>query len=110
MNHLSKSIDQAAMSSSGTALPPNSGQGNSSEGILSIDIRVETMTLNELAAFCRRIGISTSEVTLADGIEQGVLPYGICIKNSKTGSRQFCIYTQSVLDYYTQRAMRTDRR
>lgn len=107
MNHLSKSRNQAAVSSSGsTALPPNSGQGNSSKSISSINIRVETMTLNELAAFCRHIGISTSEVTLADGIEQSVFPYGICIKNTKTGTRQFVIYKQMVYDYYTQRAMR----
>jgi hypothetical protein len=106
MNHLSQSSDQTTMSNGGVALPPDTGQDNSGGNISNINIRVETMTLNELAAFCRRVGISTSEVTLADGIEQGVFPYGDCIKNLKTGTRQFVIYKQMVYDYYDQRAMR----
>lgn len=106
MNHLSKSSNQTATVKSGPVLLPSAEEDKNIGYNSGVNIRVETMTLNELAAFCRRIGISTSEVTLADGIEQGVLPYGICIKNSKTGSRQFVIYKQMVYDYYTQRAMR----
>ena len=106
MNHLNQSISSAVCKGSAARLP-NAAKDNFNESTSSFDnIHVETMTLNELAAFCRRIGISTSEVTLADGIEQGVFPYGICIKNPVKETRQFVIYKQLVLDYYTERAMR----
>ena len=42
-----------------------------------------TMTLVELAAEFRAHGISTSLVTLGDGIEQGVYPFAICIKGKQ---------------------------
>ena len=68
------------------------------------DIRVETMTLNELTALFRRIGIATSETKLADGIEQGRYPFGICIRSSKSGERQFEIYKRQVIEYITARS------
>lgn len=42
-----------------------------------------TMTLVELAAEFRAHGISTSLVTLGDGIEQGVYPFAVCIKGKQ---------------------------
>jgi hypothetical protein len=68
------------------------------------DFRVPTLTLNELAALFRRVGISTTEVKLADGIEQGVYPFGVCIRSAK--GRNFEIYEQKVLEYLSERSAR----
>ena len=66
-------------------------------------LHVETLTLNELTAMFRRVGIATSETKLGDGIEQGQYPFGICIKSSK-GSRQFEIYARLVYQWLEERA------
>ena len=42
-----------------------------------------TMTLVELAAEFRASGISVSMPILADGIEQGVYPFAVCIRGKQ---------------------------
>ena len=42
-----------------------------------------TITLQECASIMRDMGISTSERSIALGLEQGVLPFGIVIQDNK---------------------------
>ncbi len=68
----------------------------------AINIKVETMNINELAQLFRSVGISTSEAKLGDAIEQGLYPFAICIHQK---GRQFEIYKRQVLEYLSSRAM-----
>ena len=47
-----------------------------------------TLTTEEAARLLRGAGIKIETVTLRDGIEQGVFPFGICIER---GTRVFII-------------------
>jgi len=67
-------------------------------------IYVETMTLNELARRFREAGIMTSGKKLADGIEQGKYPFGICIRTNGR-RRQFEIYRKLVEKWLEERAV-----
>lgn len=67
------------------------------------NIRVETMTLEQTAQLFRSVGVSTTAAKLADGIEQGVYPFAICIQG-KGKMRQYEIYKRLVLDYLRARA------
>ena len=55
-----------------------------------MDVQDNTMTLTteEAAKLLRSAGIKIETVTLRDGIEQGVFPFGICIER---GTRVFII-------------------
>jgi len=52
-----------------------------------------TVTVNEALAIMRKAGIPITAVTLADGIETGVYPFGRMVRKSEiTGRRTFEIY------------------
>lgn len=55
-----------------------------------------TVTINEVAAMFRAVGIKATPVTLADGIEAGAYPFGRLVKKSGTGRRQFEIFRVDV--------------
>lgn len=40
---------------------------------------IETMTLNQASKYLRDKGLILSPDTLADGLEQGVYPFGLCV-------------------------------
>lgn len=40
---------------------------------------IETMTLNEVTARLRELGVHTTEVKVATAIQRGLYPWGICI-------------------------------
>ena len=42
-----------------------------------------TLTLNECVSVLRDMGISVSETSIALGLEQGVLPFGVVIQSTK---------------------------
>ena len=44
---------------------------------------IQTMDLNECAAYLREHGLSISNESLADGLEQRVYPFGVCICGGK---------------------------
>ena len=66
---------------------------------------VKTMTLDGTAAYLRERGVSIGNKTVADGIEQGVLPFGVCIRSEK--SRVFLIFRRQV-DEWLERRRRND--
>lgn len=41
---------------------------------------IETMTLHQASKYLRDKGLSLCSDTLADGLEQGVYPFGVCIR------------------------------
>lgn len=45
--------------------------------------KIVTMDLNECAAYMRAHGVSISNEVLANGLEQGVYPFGLCITGCK---------------------------
>lgn len=52
--------------------------------------KIETLTCNEAAKYLRERGLSICNNTLADGLEQGVYPFGVCINTGR--ERVFQIY------------------
>ena len=40
---------------------------------------IETMTLNQASKYLRDKGLILCSDTLADGLEQGVYPFGLCV-------------------------------
>lgn len=66
-------------------------------------IYVPTLTLHDAATRFRNAGISTSEAKIADGIEQKVFPFGVCI--TIKGSRNFEIYAKQLDEYLAARAV-----
>jgi hypothetical protein len=62
--------------------------------------QIETMTLIELTMLLRAHGVKVSQATLADGIEQGVYPFAVCIKRK---TRVFEIYTALVYKWIAER-------
>ena len=57
---------------------------------------IETLTLNQTAAYLRQHGLSISNPALANGIQQGQYPFGICIVSAE-GCRSFQIF-KTLLD------------
>lgn len=55
-----------------------------------------TVTINEVAAMFRAVGIKATPVTLTDGIEAGAYPFGRLVKKSPAGRRQFEIFRVDV--------------
>ena len=41
---------------------------------------IETMSLNEATEYLRQHGMRITNTTLAAGIEQGLYPFGLCIR------------------------------
>jgi len=62
---------------------------------------VETLTLEQTAQIFRTAGVSTTAPKIADGIEQGVYPFGVCIQGK---ARKFEIYKKKVYEYLNERA------
>ena len=62
---------------------------------------IQTMDLNECAAYLREHGLSISNESLAAGLEQRVYPFGVCIRGGKR--RIFQIYTRLVNGWITER-------
>lgn len=62
---------------------------------------VKTMTLDGTAAYLRERGVSIGNKTVADGIEQGVLPFGVCVRSEK--SRVFLIFRRQVDEWLAER-------
>lgn len=50
---------------------------------------IETMNAAETANYLREQGMRISPEMVRNGIEQGILPFGICIKSDKDNSRCF---------------------
>lgn len=55
---------------------------------------IKTLTLNEAAKYLRSKGLSLCSDTLANGLEQGVYPFGMCIRNER--SRVFQIFKKKL--------------
>jgi len=65
--------------------------------------QIVTMNLNECAAYLRAHGMSISNVALANGLEQRVYPFGICIVNDN--SRVFQIFKRLLDEWIEEREM-----
>lgn len=62
---------------------------------------IKTMTLGECMKYLRAHGLSISQDTLANGLEQGVYPFGVCVGGGKR--RVFQIYTRLVDEWIAGR-------
>lgn len=71
---------------------------------------IQTMTLNELAARMRALGLKTSNEKLATAIEAGLYPFAICVRIARSGgeSRCFEIYTKLFEQWANERAVEVD--
>lgn len=67
---------------------------------------IETMTLHQASKYLRDKGLSLCSDTLADGIEQGVLPFGVCVRSEK--SRVFLIFRRQVDEWLAEREEETE--
>ena len=66
---------------------------------------IETMTVNEVVRALRDLGLRTSPDKIADGIQQGVYPYGVCI--STPGKRRyFEIYKAQFIEWVDARVIK----
>ena len=61
---------------------------------------IVTMDLNECAAYLREHGLRISHETLADGIEQGVYPFGVCVGGKR---RVFQIFKRLLDEWIVER-------
>lgn len=61
---------------------------------------IATMDLNECAAYLRDHGLRISNESLADGIQQGAYPFGVCIEGKR---RIFQIFTRLVNEWISER-------
>jgi antitoxin component of RelBE/YafQ-DinJ toxin-antitoxin module len=71
----------------------------------NVQHKIDTMTLIELTQKLRALGMKVSQATLADGIEQGVYPFAICIRRK---NRVFEIYTALVDKWIEERLCSTN--
>ena len=62
---------------------------------------IVTMDLNECAAYLRDRGLRISNETLADGLEQGVYPFGVCLGGGKR--RVFQIFKRLLDEWIAER-------
>ena len=67
-------------------------------------LKIETMTLCELAVRMRQLGVPTSNERLAAGIEAGLYPFAICIRTPEGKHRIFEIYTKLFYRWVAERA------
>lgn len=63
---------------------------------------VKTLTINETIDRLRENGLCIGQAVLSDGIEQGVFPFGVCIKRDK---RSFLIFEKQLDEWIAERAM-----
>lgn len=68
---------------------------------------IATMDLNTCARYLREHGLSISNTTLADGIQQGVFPFGICIYEPDDEIRTFKIFSRLVDEWIAEREVET---
>lgn len=54
-------------------------------------LTIETMTLNQVVARLRALGVHTTEVKVQTGIQRGVYPWGIYIPGEKHGCYEIYI-------------------
>ena len=62
---------------------------------------IETMTLHQASKYLRDKGLSLCSDTLADGLEQGVYPFGVCIRTDR--SRVFQIFKKKLDAWIAER-------
>ena len=62
---------------------------------------IKTMTLQECMEHLRAHGLSVSQDTLANGIEQGVYPFGLCVIGGKR--RVFQIFSNLLDKWIAER-------
>ena len=62
---------------------------------------IETMTLNQASKYLRDNGLSLCSDTLADGLEHGVYPFGVCIRTDR--SRVFQIFRKKLDAWIAER-------
>ena len=55
-------------------------------------LRIETMTLNQVVARLRALGIRTTELKVEAALQRGVYPWGVCVPGEKHGCYE--IYTK----------------
>lgn len=55
---------------------------------------IKTLTLHQASKYLRDRGLSLCSDTLADGLEQGVYPFGVCIRTGR--SRVFQIFKRKL--------------
>ena len=63
---------------------------------------IRTLNINETIARLRAHGLSIGQSVLSDGIEQGVFPFGVCIKKDK---RNFFIFEKLLDEWIAERAV-----
>ena len=68
---------------------------------------IETMNVRDLSVKLRALGMKVSESTLSQGIEQGVYPFGHCIKTTTDG-RRFEVFTRLVDEWIAERLVPAD--
>lgn len=71
---------------------------------------IPTMDLNTCARYLREHGLSISNTILADGIEQKVFPFGICIRDDDDEDeiRTFKIFTRLVDEWIAEREVEVE--
>ena len=66
---------------------------------------IETLTLNDAAAYLREHGLSISNEALGDGLEQRVYPFGVCIIG---GGRVFQIFKRLLDEWIAERTVKEE--
>ena len=64
-------------------------------------IEIKTLTIQELYAIFRELGISTSQQKISDAIEQGIYPFAHCVQQKQ---RNFEIYEKPLRKWIIERA------
>lgn len=64
--------------------------------------QIETMTPEEATEKLRAMGMKISPVTVRDGLEQKVFPFGYCIQSDK--GRRFTVFTRLFNEWVAERA------
>ena len=72
--------------------------------MLEENVYIETMNVQQLSLKLRALGMKVSEVTLSQGIEQGVYPFGHCIR-TESGGRRFEVFSRLVDKWIQERAV-----
>ena len=68
---------------------------------------IETMTPAEAVEQLRAMGVRMSPETMRDGLEQGVYPFGECIR-SRHGGNVYRIYKRLFDEWTAERATRKE--
>ena len=63
---------------------------------------IKTLNVNEAVARLRENGIAIGPEVLSLGIEQGVFPFGVCVRNVK---RNFFIFEKLLNEWIAERAI-----